>query len=341
MTESNTKGIAMSKKKKGDEMSAPETSDLDVSEDEITVENDEEMVDVEDENLAFPDDSFEPLPCQVSGIVEINQCVEHDGRIIALVSTRNTVRRSRYPVQHVMLMPAIFQKGEMVAVAGQVVERQLWVPARVQGRLIPVNGEIVGADVLTQLIDATSAMSVDKDLTARLSAYIKVQLDEFCGKAVNENRSIARRNQRSNRRMQSWQQDLNKKNLGPRDRLLWEGKTGNGFSIHVEVFYSDRWNQGRMDKGSILELEIPPQWGKVNKESIEIKKSNGDVLQARIGRNNEATRLPVMVTPMQFRAVIQTRLLDEDRAAGAIDNDVYVDGDDVETHAGTLFKFNQ
>lgn len=328
-----------------------EEYDEEILAEEVVPEDDEV---IEDEEVVLPDDdeATEKLPNIISGFAKVRFCEEHNGVITASLVSSNPEPKTRFPTYHPATLPKMVKPGSTVMITGEIAQDQIWLPARLRGQLVPNGDEFAGAEVVTQFIkaDQVEVMDVPEDFIARLHMYLEARIIELVGKGGSDRRNQIRQNRRGRRGRQRREQGVFNKALDEMtfrnsDLVHYASITGNGVEIRLEAFFSDYFNRSSLEQDVRVYLDIVPQWHTDTQGTVEIiSKKTGRPMVAKVKVRGRLTSMPVIVHPYTLRAVIATRILDDNYAEVGPESAEEVIEDlsmDIRGHVGKISELNR
>jgi hypothetical protein len=277
--------------------------------DEITVHEGELTAEPAVKGVQQP--QHEVQPCNVFIQGKVNFCIEKGGKWVGAIQIMKP--RARFPIQH----PCVFNKpvnpGKHVVCIGTLAQAKLFQPCRIEGKLIPIKGGILGKEMVTQCFDLEVLQENDEGIdqaNVMLHAHLGAS-DMVAPKARFQ----------SNFRQQA-RRDVSM-TANNRMREIFDAFTADAVPIKVEYFGTDYGNRKNVKAGDVVCLDIYPTWQPVVQETVQMKGVSGMPLSVKLNGIDH----PAVVSPLQFRAVIQSRQMEVLFDEATVDGEPILVGD--------------
>jgi hypothetical protein len=254
----------------------------------------------------------EVLPCSVMIQGKVNFCLEKNGKFVGSIQVMKP--KARFPIQH----PCVFNKpvtpGAHVVCVGTLAQSKLFQPCRVEGKLIPIKGGILGKEIVTQYFDLEVLQEANEGVD-----QVNVMMHAHLGNS--DMIAPKGRDFQSSFRQQARRDVSMTANNRMRERF--EAVTADAVPIYVEYFGTDYGNRKNVKSGDVVCLDLYPTWQPVTQETIQLKGVSGMPLNVKLNGIDH----PVTVSPLQFRAVIQSRQMEVIFDETVIDGEMILVGD--------------
>jgi len=277
--------------------------------DEITVHEGEMTAEPAVKGVQQP--QCEVQPCEVFIRGKVNFCLEKNGKFVG--SIQITKPKARFPIQH----PCVFNKpvapGKHVICVGTLAQSKLFQPCRIEGKLIPIKGGVLGKELVTQYFDL-DVIAEDDDGPDQVNVMMHAHLGA-------SDMVAPKSNFRSGFRQQA-RRDVSL-TANNRMREIFTAFTANAVHINVEYFGTDYGNRKNVKAGDVVCLDIYPTWQPVVGDTVQLKGVSGMPLSVKLN----GTDYPATVSPLQFRAVVQSRQMEVIFDEATIDGEPILIGD--------------